>query len=74
MRILMVENDNEVDRLIGRIAVKIGTLIRLVSPMNILFVTATRIGDAVLSTGLLALNSFVPFIDSESPVRVSSPS
>lgn len=52
MRILMVENDNEVDRLVGRVAVKIGTLIRLVNPMNILFVKASGdYVDVTMTTG-----------------------
>lgn len=52
MRILMVENDNEVDRLIGRIAVKIGTLIKLVNQTNILFVKASGdYVDVTMTTG-----------------------
>ena len=52
MRIMMVENENEVERLIGRVAVKIGTLIRLVNPMHILFVKASGdYVDVTMTTG-----------------------
>ncbi len=52
MRILMVENDNEVDRLLGRIAVKMGTLFKLVNQSNILFVKASGdYVDVTMTTG-----------------------